>query len=77
MVSSLPFDTILDKSKLKAFADNKIYVIKKLKFVLGRVEKILGKGENAVYLHFLLFFQNVYRSLLFRVVKSWDCVVNS
>ena len=29
----------------------------KLKFVLGRVENIVGKGENAGYLHFLLFLQ--------------------
>ena len=27
----------------------------KLKYVLGRVENILGKGENAGYQHFLLF----------------------
>ena len=30
-------------------------MIEKLKFVLGRVENILGKGENAGYQHFLLF----------------------
>ena len=29
----------------------------KLKFVLGRVEDILGKGENAGYQHILLFPQ--------------------
>ena len=29
----------------------------KLKFVLGRVENIVGKGENAGYKHFLLFPQ--------------------
>ena len=36
-------------------------VNEKLKFVLGRVENIVGKGENAGYQHFLLFqqyFQN-------------------
>ena len=31
---------------MKAFADDKIYVAKKLKFALGRVENIVGKGEN-------------------------------
>ena len=49
-------------TKLKAFADDKIIVIQKLKFVLGRVENIVGKGENAGYQHFLLLpqsFQNV------------------
>ena len=46
-----------DRSKLKGFADDKIYVIQKLKFVLGRLENILVKGENAGYQHFLLFPQ--------------------
>ena len=52
---------MLDSSKLKAFADDNIKVTKKLKFVLGRVENIVEKGENAGYQHFLLFskcFQN-------------------
>ena len=31
-------------SKLKAFADNKINVTEKLKFVLGPVEYIVGKA---------------------------------
>ena len=45
-------------------------VLQKLKFVIGLVENIVGKGENAVYQHFLLFpqcFQKAY-------VKSQDCV---
>ena len=45
--NSLPNERILDWSKLKAFADDKINVTEKLKFVLGRVENIVGKGENA------------------------------
>ena len=40
---------ILDMAKLKAFADNKIELNEKLDLVLGRVEKIVGKGENASY----------------------------
>ena len=36
--------TILDLSKLKAFVDDKSNVHEKLKFVLGRVEKIVGIG---------------------------------
>ena len=51
---SLPNDKIVDRSNLKAFA-NKIYATEKLKFVLGMVENIMGKGENARYLHFLFF----------------------
>ena len=46
---TLPNDKILDSSKLKAFADDKIMVAQKLRFVFGRVENIVGKGENAGY----------------------------
>ena len=35
--------------------DDKINVTEKLKFVLGRVQNILGKGESACYQHLLLF----------------------
>ena len=48
---------ILDWSKFKTFADDKISVTVKLKCVLGRVENIMEKGENAGYQHFLLFAQ--------------------
>ena len=53
--NSLPNDKILDRSKYKAFADDKIDVTKKFEFVLEMVENIMGKGENAGYQHFLLF----------------------
>ena len=49
------FDKILDWSTLKAFADDKINETEKLKFILEKVENIVGKGENAGYQHFLLF----------------------
>ena len=39
-------DSILDWSKLKAFAHERINVNEKLKFGMGRVENV-GKGENA------------------------------
>ena len=42
---------------MKVFADDKINVTEKLKFVLVQVENIVGKGENAGYQHFLLFPQ--------------------
>ena len=35
----------------------------KLKFVLGRVENIVGKGENAGNQHFLLFPQCFQKTL--------------
>ena len=50
-------DEILDWSKLKVFAEDKININEKLKFCSGRVENIVGKGENAGYQHFLLFPQ--------------------
>ena len=68
-VNSLPNDKLLDLSKLKAHADNKIYVIEKLKFRLGRVENIMRKGENAGHQHFLLFPQCLLKSSFSRSFK--------
>ena len=48
-VNFWPNDKILEQSKFKTFADNKINVTKELKFVLGRSENIVGIGENSVY----------------------------
>ena len=45
----------------------------KVKYGLGQIENIVGKGENAGYQHFLLFphyFQNAYFSGSF---KSGSC----
>ena len=53
---SVPHRKVLDWSKLKAFADNKLNLAEKLKFVLGRVENIVGKGEYAGYQHFPKMF---------------------
>ena len=64
-------------SKLKAFADNKINMTEKLKLVLGSVENIVGKGENAGNQHFLLHPQCFSRAFFFRVIKCLDCVVKS
>ena len=46
-VNSLPNDKILDFSKLREFAGNRVNVTEKLKFLLERAENIVGKGENA------------------------------
>ena len=46
---------LLDWSKLKAFADDKIKALKLMIFVFDRTENIVGKEENAGYQHFLLF----------------------
>ena len=61
-INSLPKDKILDWSKLKAFADDKIKVLKMMIFVFDRVAKIVGKGENAGDQHFLLFPQCFQRT---------------
>ena len=63
-VKSVPDDQILDLSKFKAFAGDKIILTQNLKFVLGRVKHIVGKGKNAGYQHFLLFPQ-CFRKLSF------------
>ena len=69
-LTPLPNNKILDWFKLKAFADDKINVTEKLKFVVGMVENVVGKGENAGY-------HNVFKRLLIQVVKSQDCVVKT
>ena len=75
-LNALPNDKILDWSKLKAFADDKINVTKKSKFVVARVENIVEKGENAGNQHFLLFPQMFSKDFFFNVVKSRDYVIN-
>ena len=70
---TLANNKILDSSKLKAFADDKINMTKKLKFVLGRVKNIVEKGENAGYQHFLHFPQWFQKFSFPEVLK--DCRV--
>ena len=65
---SLPTNKILGCNKLKELADDKINVTEKLKPVLGWVENILGKGENAGYQYFLLFHAMFSKSFFPRVV---------
>ena len=62
-VNSLPDNKIVDFSKLKGFADDKVNVAQKSKSVLGRVKNIAGKGENAGYKYFLHYFFKRYLSL--------------
>ena len=60
--NSLPNDKVVDLSNLNVFADDKIYVTKNLKFVLGRVENIMGKGKKLVTSIFS-FSRNVFKRL--------------
>ena len=55
--NSLPNNKILDVTKLKAFADDKINIAQVKISIFDKVENIVGKGENAGYQHFLLFPQ--------------------
>ena len=59
-LNPLPDDKMLEWSKLKACADDKLNLAVKLKFVLGMVENIVGKGENAGY-----FSHNFFKRFLF------------
>ena len=66
-VISLPNQKILAQSKLKALANDKINVAKRLKFGSGSAENIMGNGKNAGYKHFLHFpkcFQKPFSSWL-------------
>ena len=59
---------------MKAFADNKIKVLKMMTIVFDRVENIVGKGENMRFQHFLLFpqcFQNAFYSGSLKVGIVW------
>ena len=62
---------------MEAFADNKINVTEKLKFLLKQVENIVGKGEKCwlpAFSPFLTVFSKVFFS---KVIKSRHCVVKS
>ena len=75
IINPLPSDKIW--SKLEPLAHTKLNVNETLNFGLESVENFVGKGENAVYQHILLFSTMFSKALFFRVVKSRDCVVKS
>ena len=72
--NSLPNENILALTKLKGFAEDKLRQTKcdsKNEFVFGRIESIVGKGENVGYQHFLLVpqcYQQVSYTRLLKVV---------
>ena len=70
-VNSLTNDKISDWSKLKAYAEDKINVTEKMKFVFERVENMVEKEENVGYQHFLLF-QSCFPKASYTVsLKVW------
>ena len=73
-------DKILDQTKLKAFADDKLNVTKMIIFVFDRVENIVGKVEIAHYEQFLLFpqwFQKASFPEASKGVIVWEWVKHS
>ena len=77
LFNSLWNNKILDLSKLKAFAYDKINVIKKLKWDLGWVENSVRKRENAGFSAFSPFLTMYSKNFFLGVIKSRDCAVNS
>ena len=73
--NSLPNDKILDVTKFKEFADDKLSVAKMTIIFCDRLENTLGKGGNAGYQHFLFFPKCFPKHFL--VVKSPLCAVKS
>ena len=63
-LNSLPNNKILDVTKLKAFAEDRIDLAQMMISVFNRIENIVGEGENAGYQHFLLFPQ-CFRKVFF------------
>ena len=65
---TLPNDKISDLTNVKAVADDKITLTQNLKFMLGKEENILGKGETG-YQHFLHFPQCFQRASFPEMLK--------
>ena len=74
-VNSLLNYKILDITKSKLFADNKLNVAKMTISLFDGVENTEGKGENAGYQRFSPFPTVFSEAVFFRVVKSRDCEV--
>ena len=68
LFNTFPNEKYLDWSKPKAFADKKINTTEKMKFVYGRVQHVVGKGENAGYQYFLLYPQCFHNASKFLTV---------
>ena len=65
----LPIDSVLDRTNLKAFADDNFIIAKFIISVSYGVENIVGKGANAGNQHFLLFPQCFSKALSLRSLK--------
>ena len=68
--NSLPNEFFLDWPKLKAFPDKKINVTHKMKYVLGQVENVVGKGEKCWSQAFPPFPTMLSKGFLLRAIKN-------
>ena len=73
---SLPNDKIFDWFKLKAFADDKMNVIKRIEMCFRMDRKHCGKRRKRWFPAFSPF-PMFSKGFFLRVVKSQDCVVKS
>ena len=75
LFNSLPNDKILDWSKLKGFADDKLDMDINMKFAFWSLETFCVKKKMLVTSIF--FPHNVSKGCLLRVIKTQNCVVKS
>ena len=76
LFNSLPHDKIFDVTKLKAFADVQLNIVKMTIFLFDRAQNT-GDKEKMLVNSIFSFSPSVSKALFFRVVKSRDCVVKS
>ena len=74
-VNSLPNDKILEWSKLKAFADNKIKVLKMMIFLYLIRLKTLWEKEKMLVISIFSFSYNVFESCLFQRLGSFSSYI--
>ena len=76
LFSPFPNGKILDVTKLKAFARNKLNIARMIISLFDRVENT-GKSRKCWLPAFSLFPTLFSKAAFFRVVKSRHCVLNS
>ena len=74
-LNPLPNNKNFKLVQIQSICRQQIIPTQKLKFVLGKVEKMVGKGEDTGYQHFHLFPQCFQKLSFPEVLKSRDCVV--
>ena len=73
LVNPFPYNKILDQTKSKAFADDKLNITKMIISVFDKVENIVGKGEIACTSNFS--FPTMFSKGFFpRGVKRCHCM---